>query len=100
LLLWGACAKQVNDFRGLVVGHVSRSSKWITRNWGNPMTQNKDEIIVFLADIERATEKAVRLDLTTAIYLLRMVKLDATTIVYQGEENALPDRSGSASTRE
>lgn len=54
------------------------------------MARNTDEMIAFLADIERSIEKAVRLELTTAVYLLRMAALDVQSAVYGQAEGVRP----------
>lgn len=46
------------------------------------MTQNTQEVIALLAKIDRALEDAVRLRLTTTVYLLRMVRLDIGGITH------------------
>ncbi len=46
------------------------------------MARNRDEIIVLLATIDHALAEAERLELMTSAYLLRMARLDITTICY------------------
>lgn len=56
------------------------------------MTRNSDEIIVLLATLDHAIDEAERLALTTSAYLLRMARLDITTVCYGNGGNGHPVR--------
>jgi len=56
------------------------------------MARNQDEIIVLLGTIDHAIGEAERLELTTSAYLLRMARLDITTICYGNGGSGHPAR--------
>jgi hypothetical protein len=50
------------------------------------MARNRDDVIALSVKIDHAMAEAMKLELTTSVYLLQMVQRDLTAAVYGDEE--------------
>jgi len=55
---------------------------------GALMTHDLEDVLVVLADVDRAIEKATKLDLAATVYLLKIASLDICMAAYGNEDAA------------